>query len=73
MTLNFDSTELVITCPNCKHKFKERIGRLKNNPTLPCAACRSEIVINADEIRKSIKSAEKSLADFKRSAGRMFK
>jgi len=39
MALNFDSKELEISCPQCGHKFIERIGRLKGDPSIPCPGC----------------------------------
>lgn len=73
MNMNFDSASIELTCPKCAHKFKERVGRLKNNPTLPCPKCRSAITIKAEGLRDGLKAAEKSIADFKASLGKRFK
>lgn len=73
MTINLDSTEIQLTCPKCAHQFKERIGRLKNDPTIPCPGCRTPITINADGLRNGIESAGKALADLKRSIGKLGK
>lgn len=73
MTLNFDSSDIELTCPKCAHKFKQRLGRLKNDPDIPCPGCGALIHIDAKGLRDGLKSADKSVADFKRDIGKMFK
>jgi DNA-directed RNA polymerase subunit RPC12/RpoP len=73
MTLHFDSTNIELTCPKCSHKFKQRIGRLKNNPNITCPGCAALILIDANVLRQGIKSAGKSLDDLTRDIGKLFK
>lgn len=47
MTGLLDNHQIDITCPSCSRKFKERLGRLQNNPLLRCPGCGAEIQINA--------------------------
>lgn len=62
-----------LTCPQCGHKFKERLGKLKANPTLACPGCQVAIPIEADKLRVSLQKVDKSLADLQRTARRLFK
>jgi DNA-directed RNA polymerase subunit RPC12/RpoP len=73
MTLNFDSSNIELTCPQCAHKFKQRIGRLKNDQDIPCPGCGKPIRIEAKGLRDALKAADISLADFKRMSGKLFK
>jgi DNA-directed RNA polymerase subunit RPC12/RpoP len=34
-----DNAEITLRCPKCKREFREKIGRLKNNPNIPCSGC----------------------------------
>lgn len=68
-----DDKTIEITCPQCSHKFKERIGRLKTNPNLTCSRCRASIRVQADQLRKATESVDKKLADLKRSLGKIGK
>lgn len=69
-----DNAEVEIPCPKCGKKTKERLGRLKNNPVLHCAGCGTEIQVNANGpggLAQGMKSVDKSLADLKRSLGKL--
>lgn len=61
MKLDLDSHAVTLTCPGCGQKFDEKIGRLKLNPKLACPSCKNSITINADELRRVLESAQKSL------------
>lgn len=61
-----DQHALELTCPQCSHKFKETIGRLKHNPQLTCGGCGTAINIQADELASAIKTIEQSLRDLQR-------
>lgn len=73
MKVNLDDQLFKLSCPSCGKKFEERIGRLKNNPDIPCPGCTTIIRINADQLRQRIKVVEHSLAEFKRGLGKAFK
>lgn len=73
MSLNFDAQEIELTCPKCSHKFKESIGRLKDDPQIPCPGCSAVIEINAKGLRDGLESADKAVADLKGQIGRLFK
>lgn len=61
-----DDSPIELTCPGCGHKFKERIGKLKTNPKLPCPSCRLEISIEADSLNAAVKKVDKSMADLRK-------
>ena len=68
MTGFLDNAQIDLTCPKCSRKFKESLGRLKNNPLLRCPGCGSDIQINANGkggLTEGLKSVDKSIADFK--------
>ena len=68
-----DESAIDIACPKCARKRKEKIGKLKTNPKLTCLGCGTVIQIEADEIRKAIDQVDRSLADLKRSLGKLGK
>lgn len=68
-----DGEVIEISCPHCGNKLKERIGKLKANPTLTCARCRGTVAIKADQMRGEIAKVEKALADLQRTLGRIGK
>ena len=71
MKLNLDSQAITLTCPACQKKFSETIGRLKRNPTIPCPGCREPITIKADQLRRALDSAQKSLDKLAASFGKL--
>lgn len=68
-----DNESAELTCPHCGHKFSERLGKLKTNPTLTCAKCRGVITVDAHQLRRVLDKNTKALADLKRQASRLFK
>lgn len=68
-----DDSAIDIACPKCARKRKEKIGKLKTNPKLTCLGCGTVIQIEADELRKAIDQVDRSLADLKRSLGKLGK
>ena len=61
MKLDINSQAITLTCPTCKKKFDEKIGRLKQNPTLTCRGCKALITIDANQLRRDIDAIEKRL------------
>lgn len=68
-----DSETVEIPCPHCSRKQRERIGKLKTNPTLTCAGCGQRIKIEADDLRKKINDIERSIAKLRDSFGKLGK
>ncbi len=67
MTGMLDNVQVDIACPKCGRKFKESLGRLKNNP-LVARTCGQSIQINASGksgLAQGLKSVDKSMADLK--------
>lgn len=73
MTGMLDSQTIELPCPHCKHKESQTIGKLKFNPKLTSRACRRSFTVNANQLRAAIQKIEKSLADLKRTHGRLGK
>ena len=69
----FDDSPIELTCPNCGHKFSERLGKLKNSPTLACPGCQTPITIDASQLDATVKQVDKKLADFGKALGRFGK
>lgn len=68
-----DSHPVELTCPHCRHKFSELIGKLKTNPTLTCSACKGRVEVDASDLRSKIAGVEKQLAQLQRALGRIGK
>lgn len=68
-----DDQAIELSCPNCKKKISERIGRLKTNPKLTCRACQGVIQVNADQLRTEISKVDKALTDLRRTLSRLGK
>ncbi|MDM0003911.1 YnfU family zinc-binding protein [Variovorax sp. J22G73] len=74
MTGFLDNAEIEIPCPKCGKKSKQRLGRLNNNSSIRCGFCGTIIELKTDGpggLAQAKKSAEKSLADLKRSLGKL--
>ena len=68
-----DSQTVELPCPHCGHKSSQPIGKLKTNPKLACRACGQSFIVNANELRAAVQKIEKSLADLRRTLGRLGK
>lgn len=68
-----DNSSIELTCPECSHKFKERLGKLKTNPTVPCPHCGTGIAVNADQLVPAMDKVDKAAADFLKAASRLGK
>ena len=76
MTGLLDNVQVDITCPKCSHKFKERLGRLKNNPLLHCSGCGTEIQVNAtgqNGLAPGLKKVDDAFSDLQRSLKKLGK
>jgi len=60
-----DNTEITIHCPKCKREIRERIGRLKNNPGIPCPGCGVFIAVDGSQLASAQKAMEKELGDIR--------
>jgi endogenous inhibitor of DNA gyrase (YacG/DUF329 family) len=58
---DLDQAKLDLPCPNCKRKLTQTIGRLKNNPTIRCPGCQTDIKIEASQLRAAIARIDASL------------
>ena len=70
MSTFFDQQEINVPCPNCQHKFPEKVGRLKDSPQLNCPACGNLFQINAEQLRNDLNTLQEGVdkirAAFKR-------
>ena len=66
-----DSQRIDIPSPKCSHKTSETIAKLRLNPKLVCRGCGSALDIDPRSLAQTVKQAEKSIADLKRSLGRL--
>lgn len=76
MTGLLDNHQIEMACPQCGRKFKERLGRLKNNPKIRCTGCGTEISVNASGpggLAKGLNTVDKSLAELQRSLKKLGK
>lgn len=73
MTVNFDSADIDLTCPGCGRKFKQKLGRLKQNPTINCPGCQQPIKINAGKLNAGLSKAQNTLGAFQRKLSRIGK
>jgi|DEB19_MinimDraft_2_1074335.scaffolds.fasta_scaffold12976_2 uncharacterized Zn finger protein len=68
-----DNDTIEVPCPNCGHKLKERIAKLKTNPKLTCRSCSTAFVVDAKQLKVATEKVDKALADLQRKIGRAFK
>ncbi len=57
----FDDASITITCPECGHKSKRKISRLKNDPKYVCRGCGKDIQIKASGLRSGLNAADKAV------------
>lgn len=58
-----DSRDIKFSCPRCGKQLTEKLGRLKNNPTISCPGCNQKIAIDATEARAGLDKASKALGN----------
>lgn len=68
-----DSQTIELPCPHCGKKSAHTVGKLKTNPQITCSGCRQVFRVNANELRAAVQKIEKSLADLRRTLGRLGK
>lgn len=68
----FDSEKVDITCPSCRRKRSESLGKLKTNPKLTCI-CGTVIDVDARKLTAGLQQAEKSLANLGKAFGKLGK
>ena len=73
MNLDLNDHTLEIPCSACGEKIPEKIGRLKDSPTLTCTRCGAHINVDATELKRGIESIEKSIDDLRKKLKGMFK
>ena len=39
MLKTFDSTEITVQCPHCRHEIRESVGQIKAQPMTTCLNC----------------------------------
>ena len=44
-------TEVVLTCPDCNHKFAERLGRLYDDRSVICPGCGERLRLTSGSVR----------------------
>lgn len=69
----FDNATISIPCPSCGKESQKTIGWLKAHDHFTCTACDQTITLEKEQLLSGLKSAEKSLADFRRSLGKLGK
>ena len=60
----FDREKVGVPCPNCDRKLFESIGRLRRSPNLHCRFCGVDIDVQANELDRRVRQADKALTDF---------
>lgn len=73
MTNLLDGQTIELPCPNCGRKLPQTVAKIKTNPTLRCTGCGNSFRVDANQFRTEISKVEKSLADLKRTLGRLGK
>lgn len=62
----FDTQKAQFGCPSCGKPVSEKLGRLKENPTLNCPHCHKPFTVDAKGLRDRLKSVDKAVADLTR-------
>ena len=73
MKIDLDSRAITLTCPKCKKKIDEKIGRLKNKLKTTCPKCREIVLIDANEFRKGADAVQKQLDALGKALGKLGK
>lgn len=66
-----DSRSIKIACPKCRRQRSETVGKLRLNPKLTCLGCGTVLDIDACSLDSAAKKIDKSVADLKRTLGRL--
>ena len=73
MIKDIDNTAVELDCPSCARKFSERLGRLKNDPTVHCPGCKQTIRVEASHLRQALKRVQVSVDKLGRALDRLGK
>jgi DNA-directed RNA polymerase subunit RPC12/RpoP len=60
-----DNSLVTVRCPKCKHQFREKFGRLKNSPDIPCPACAASIAVDGTQLAGTQQAVSKKLDDLR--------
>lgn len=66
----FDNAAMPVTCAKCGHKTEKKLSWLKTHRQMICR-CGATIMIDSKGFASSMKQADKSLANFRRSLRKM--
>lgn len=68
----FEDATIDIPCPGCGHKHRKTLGWIQANDHIACV-CGASIELEKSGLTRGLDEVEKSLSDFKRNLGRMFR
>jgi hypothetical protein len=60
------SLKLEITCPGCKHTFRERASKVKPGNARACPSCGKIIEYTGDDLSKVDRDIKRAMADLKK-------
>jgi uncharacterized Zn finger protein len=60
------NAKVPLPCPNCGHKVKHTLTRIKGDPDLTCPKCGVTTKWNAKGLRKGLETTQKAIDDLKR-------
>ena len=67
----FDEQTLSIPCPRCSKETKKKIGWLKRNREMTCAACGETFGLDSKEFLAEIAKAERAIEDLMKNISRI--
>lgn len=73
MTSMFDDESLEIECPNCNRPLRKTIRFLKTSPQLTCQRCGATFKVDASDLARELKKADKTMNNLLDGMGKAFK
>jgi hypothetical protein len=61
---NLSDLEVSVPCPKCRKKTKQKLSRLKRNPTYVCSGCGETVKIDSGDLGDKLRAIDKRLDDF---------